>query len=225
VGGGKVRRYFAIGDIHGCLESLERLLEKIRPHLNPQEDMLVFIGDYVDRGPDPRGVVERLIRLKREYPHVVCLLGNHEDMFLRWVKTGQDLDLYLYNGGGGTIRSYMEGGKFKLPEEHLRFFESLLLWYETDQYLFVHAGLRPGVPLEKQDPMDLLWIRGEFIMSKYDFGKIVIFGHTPLRQVLIMENKIGIDTGAVYGGELSCVELPSLKIYSVPGWEGFGLFR
>lgn len=215
----EVRKYFAIGDIHGCLESLEALLEEVLPHVDPEKDLLVFIGDYVDRGPDPRGVIERILDLKARYK-VVALMGNHEDMLLNWVLEGRDLDLYLYNGGGATLRSYQKEGRVQIPEQHLAFLRSLPLYYQTEKYLFVHAGLRPGIPLESQDPMDLLWIRGEFIRSRFDFGKVVVFGHTPLREPLVMPNKIGIDTGAVYGGRLTCVELPALRFYSVPGWEG-----
>ncbi|RLA81969.1 MAG: serine/threonine protein phosphatase [Deltaproteobacteria bacterium] len=220
MGQGKVKRYFAIGDIHGCLSSLEALLERLNPLLDPEEDAIVFVGDYVDRGPDPRGVIERIIKLREEFPNVICLMGNHEDMLLNWVTKGEDLELYLYNGGGSTIRSYSGGGSFQLPPSHLEFLKSLLLYYETDHYLFVHAGLRPGIPLQRQERFDLLWIRGDFIFSRHDFGKIVVFGHTPLREPLVMDNKIGIDTGAVYGGRLTCVELPALRFYSVPGWEG-----
>lgn len=220
MGKGEVGRYFAIGDIHGCLRSLEALLKLVLPQVDPERDTIVFIGDYVDRGPDPRGVIQRIIDLKRDYPRVVALKGNHEDMLLGWVEEGRDLDLYLFNGGGSTIRSYEREGRFQIPEEHMEFLRSLVLYHETENYLFVHAGLRPGVPLEQQDPMDLLWIRGEFIRSRADFGKVVVFGHTPLREPLVMPNKIGIDTGAVYGGRLTCVELPTLKFYSVPGWEG-----
>lgn len=219
MGQGEVKRYFVIGDIHGCLSHLERMMEELRPRLRPEEDALVFIGDYIDRGPDPRGVVERILRIREEFPHVICIMGNHEDMFLTWVTTGRDLDLYLFNGGGVTIRSYQEGGQFRLPPEHLRFISSLPLYYETEDYIFVHAGLRPGVPLEQQDRFDLLWIREDFIHSSYDFGKLVIFGHTPLRRPLVMKNKIGIDTGAVYGGPLTCLELPALEFYSVYGSE------
>jgi len=219
VGEREVGRYFAIGDIHGCLGPLEALLEEILPKVDPERDTLVFIGDYVDRGPDPKGVIERILELKERY-RVVALKGNHEDMLLNWVEHGRDLDLYLFNGGGSTLRSYDKDGRFELPPHHLEFLRSLVLYHETEEYLFVHAGLRPGVPLERQDPMDLLWIRGEFIRSRFDFGKVVVFGHTPLREPLVMPNKIGIDTGAVYGGRLTCVELPAVRFYSVPGWEG-----
>lgn len=214
-----MKRYFVIGDIHGCLSHLERMMEELRPRLRPEEDAIVFIGDYIDRGPDPRGVLERIIAIRQEFPHVICIMGNHEDMFLTWVTTGKDLDLYLFNGGGVTIRSYQEGGEFRLPPEHLNFISSLPLYYETEDYIFVHAGLRPGVQLQQQDRFDLLWIREEFIRSNYDFGKLVIFGHTPLRRPLVMKNKVGIDTGAVYGGPLTCLELPALRFYSVYGSE------
>jgi serine/threonine protein phosphatase 1 len=215
VGEREVARFFAIGDVHGKLTSLEHLMGEIEPALNPQQDTLVFLGDYIDRGPDSKGVVDLVIRIQNEFPHVVCLKGNHDAMFLDWALNGRNYDLYLYNGGGTTIRSYSQGGEFRLPPEHLEFFTSLRLYYETEQYIFVHAGLRGGIPLDEQDPHDLLWIRDEFILSPYDFGKTVIFGHTPLQRAFITPRKMGIDTGAVYGGKLTCLELPSRKLYSV----------
>jgi len=215
VGKGEVEKFFAIGDIHGNLSHLERLMEEIKPSLSPQRDTLVFLGDYIDRGPDSKGVVDFILQLRTELPHLRCLKGNHEAMFLEWLLNGKDYDLYLYNGGGATIRSYSQHGEFTLPQEHLDFFTSLLLYYETEQYLFVHAGLRGGIPLEDQDPHDLIWIRDEFILSPHDFGKMVVFGHTPLQRVFRAPNKIGIDTGAVYGGKLTCLELPAQKLYSV----------
>ncbi|MDY6852862.1 MAG: serine/threonine protein phosphatase, partial [Thermodesulfobacteriota bacterium] len=102
-----------------------------------------------------------------------------------------------------------------IPQSHYDFLESLAHYYETEDYIFVHAGLRDGILIEDQDPHDLLWIRDEFISSDYDHGKRVIFGHTPFREPLVQPNKIGIDTGAVFGGRLTCLELPGLKFYSV----------
>ena len=215
VGEREVEKFFAIGDIHGNLSHLQRLIEEIKPALNPQRDTLVFLGDYIDRGPDSKEVVDFVLKVRKEFPHVVCLKGNHEAMFLDWFLDGKNYDLYLYNGGGATIRSYSQEGEFILPQAHLEFFTSLLLYYETEQYIFVHAGLRGDIPLEEQDPNDLIWIRDEFILSPHDFGKIVVFGHTPLQGVFIAPNKIGIDTGAVYGGKLTCLELPTQKRYSV----------
>lgn len=211
-------RLLAIGDIHGCNRKLKQLLDLIR--VDPLGDTLVFIGDYIDRGPEVRGVIDTLRDLKEACRNVICLRGNHEDMFLNHYLEGQDEDLFLYNGGQSTLSSYgltladaRAGTGF--PENHLRFFTSLPLSYETQEYLFVHAGLRPGRPLAAQSPDDLLWIRREFIDSECDFGKTVVFGHTPLYEPLIEKNKIGIDTGAVYGGCLTCIELPSRKIYQV----------
>jgi len=211
-------RLLAIGDIHGCNRKLKQLLDRIK--VDPHADILVFIGDYIDRGPEVRGVIDTLRDLKEACRNVVCLRGNHEDMFLNYYLEGQDEELFMYNGGQSTLSSYgltladaRAGTGF--PENHLRFLSSLPLSYETQEYLFVHAGLRPGVPLAAQSPDDLLWIRREFIDAECDFGKTVVFGHTSLYKPLIEKNKIGIDTGAVYGGCLTCIELPSRKIYQV----------
>ena len=211
-------RLLAIGDIHGCNRKLQQLLARIDP--DPDADRLVFIGDYIDRGPDVRGVIETLLSLKKTCPNMVCLRGNHEDMFLNYFTQGQDEELFFANDGGITLSSYglsladARAGR-GFPEDHLRFIASLPLSYETQAYLFVHAGLRPGLSLADQSPEDILWIRREFIDSECDFGKTVVFGHTALHAPLLEKNKIGIDTGAVYGGCLTCIELPSRKIYQV----------
>jgi serine/threonine protein phosphatase 1 len=214
-----MNKIFAIGDIHGCLGKLQALIMNIG--IDPQKDTIIFIGDYIDRGNSSREVVDYVIRLKKEYKKVVCLLGNHEYMLIRYLE-GVDEDLYLENGGIATLHSYgislsdePEERKTKIPPGHRKFFESLSPHYETKDYIFVHAGLKPGLPLDEQTTHDLLWARHEFIDAEYDFGKIVIFGHTPLSYPLIMPNKIGIDTGAIYGGKLTCVELPTVKIHQV----------
>ena len=210
-------RIFAIGDIHGCISKLENIIDRI--DLDAQNDTLVFIGDYIDRGPDSKGVVDFVLELRESINQVICLLGNHEQMFLDYLHDKNfNKEIFLVNGGGNTISSYgvietSEGIKVDVPESHMQFFTSLLPYYETDDYIFVHAGLRPNIPLEKQSIEDLIWIRHEFINSSYDFGKIVIFGHTLFSQPLIEPNKIGIDTGAVYGGKLTCIQLPEVKIY------------
>jgi serine/threonine protein phosphatase 1 len=210
-------KIFAIGDIHGCISQLDRLVAQL--DIDAGDDTLVFIGDYIDRGPDPKGVVDYIIDIRRSFRNVVCLSGNHEDMFLNYCLDRRDEKLYMANGGMVTLESYRftrEGTEeLILPESHREFFASLRTYYETDDYIFVHAGLRPGIPLDRQDREDLLWIRFEFINSLYNFGKTVIFGHTPssLSKPLIDKNKIGIDTGAVYGGKLTCIELPEMKVY------------
>lgn len=216
---GEMRRVFAIGDIHGCLDQLRILVEKIA--VDREDDTLVFVGDYIDRGRRAREVVDYIIRLRNRIKNVVCLLGNHEQMFLRYLE-GVDEEMYLYNGGRATLFSYgipvmsaPQERKAAVPEDHLLFFQSLLPYYETENYIFVHAGLLPGLMPGEQNLHDLLWIRQEFISSNYDFGKKVVFGHTPMRRPLIEENKIGIDTGAFAGGNLTCVELPKLIIHQV----------
>jgi serine/threonine protein phosphatase 1 len=133
--------------------------------------------------------------------------------------SGEDKLSFLYNGGEATLRSYMKAGGLNeanlIPPEHLEFFDNLRLYYETENYIFVHGGLKANIPLEHQDEWDMLWLRDEFIYSDFDFGKLVIFGHTPFREPLILDNKIGIDTGAVYGNKLTCVELSAMKFFSV----------
>jgi serine/threonine protein phosphatase 1 len=212
-------KIFAIGDIHGCISQLDRLVAQL--DIDAGNDTLVFIGDYIDRGPDPKEVIDYIIDIKQSIRNVVCLSGNHEDMFLNYCLDRRDEELYMANGGMRTLASYgfnREGTEeLILPESHREFFTSLQTYHETDDYIFVHAGLRPGIPLDRQDREDLLWIRFEFINSSYDFGKTVIYGHTPisLNKPLIDKNKIDIDTGAVYGGKLTCIELPEVKIYQV----------
>lgn len=211
-------KIFAVGDIHGCYEKLVAMM-KVLPWDRDNGDVLIFIGDYVDRGPQSREVVEYLVRLKRKGGNLVFLKGNHEKMLLDYYIQQRDQMLYVANGGGETIASYVEGGigrkAFVLPEDHLEFLLSLSLYYETDQYIFVHAGLRDGIPLEKQVEEDLLWIREEFIYSPYDWNRRVVFGHTALETPFVTPGKIGIDTGAVYGNKLTAVELPRMKFYQV----------
>ena len=203
---------YVIGDIHGCLRPLQRLLDKITPQPG---DEVIFIGDYIDRGPQSREVVEHLLGLSYR---CVFLLGNHEKMLLDYLD-GKDEGLFLANGGLETIKSY-GGHVANIPPAHLRFFRDLRLMYETEYYLFVHAGIRPLVSLENQTVDDLVWIRQEFFQFIGRFSKLVVFGHTPLRQVLMAPDRIGIDTGCVYGGKLTCVKLPEREIIQVPGQRG-----
>jgi serine/threonine protein phosphatase 1 len=209
-----MKKIFAIGDIHGCYDRLKALMEKIP--IDCSRDTLVFIGDYIDRGPHSVEVVDYLIHLKKRVPEVIFLKGNHEDMLDKFI-TGADRFTYLLNGGQQTLDSYLtkpvQSEFFPIPPDHMEFFKSLRLFYETEEFIFVHAGLRPRVPLKSQNTEDLLWIRNKFVSTKYDFGKRVIFGHTPLKKPLVEPNKIGIDTGAVYGNALTCVQLPDLVFF------------
>jgi len=209
-----MKKIFAIGDIHGCYDRLKALVEKIP--IDFSRDTLLFIGDYIDRGPHSVEVVDYLIQLKNRFPEVIFLKGNHEDMLDKFLN-GDDRFTYLLNGGQQTLDSYLtkpvQSEFFPIPPDHMEFFKSLRLFYETEEFIFVHAGLRPRIPLESQNTEDLLWIRDKFISTKYDFGKRVIFGHTPLKKPLVEPNKIGIDTGAVYGNALTCVQLPELVFF------------
>jgi serine/threonine protein phosphatase 1 len=145
------------------------------------------------------------------------LKGNHEAMFLDFLQ-GLQREMFLHNGGYSTLREYWGDNweylkELHLPPEHERFYRELRLYYETPDYIFVHGGLKPGVPLTEQQEEDLLWIRGEFIASLEDFGHRVIFGHTPFKHPLLLPNKIGIDTGAVYGNFLTCLKLPQQEFF------------
>jgi serine/threonine protein phosphatase 1 len=209
-----VERIFAIGDIHGCYDPLVRLLGRVP--IDWTRDRLVFMGDYIDRGPQSFEVIEHLIELQKRHPETVFLKGNHEQMLADYL-SGKDRMTYLYNGGQQTLDSYLRNssapGRYPIPEAHLRFFESLQLMFETENYIFVHAGLRKGLPLENQRPEDLLWIRENFVDTRHSFGKRVVFGHTPFDEPRVEPNKIGIDTGAVYGNKLTCVQLPEEEFF------------
>jgi serine/threonine protein phosphatase 1 len=209
-----VERIFAIGDIHGCYDLLVQLLGRIP--IDWPRDRLVFMGDYIDRGPQSFEVVQHLIELQERQPGTVFLKGNHEQMLADYL-SGKDRLTYLYNGGQQTLDSYLRHakspGSYPIPDAHLRFFESLRLMFETENYIFVHAGLRQGLPPERQRAEVMLWIRENFIDSRHSFGKRVVFGHTPFDEPWVEPNKIGIDTGAVYGNKLTCVQLPEEEFY------------
>ena len=213
-----MNKIFVIGDIHGMREEALSLIYKLPFE---KDDLLIFLGDYIDRGYDSKGVIDFLLKFKKEHKNVIFLMGNHEDMLLSYMNGTFNEKYYFFNGGEATLKSYnipsyqyLYTEKY-IPRIHLDFLRSLKLYYETDKYLFIHAGLRPGIPLPEQNREDLLWIRDEFIYSNYNFGKIIIFGHTTfLEGPLIMEDKIGIDTGLVYGGRLTSLSLPDMKFYT-----------
>lgn len=212
-------KIYAIGDIHGCRTKLKTLMSDIG--IDFRKDTLVFIGDYIDRSEFSRDVIDYVSGMQDAHENVVCLLGNHEQMFMNYLE-GVDEEIYMKSGGMQTLRSYeiflsddIKTRKRKMSARHRSFLEALLPYYETEKYIFVHAGLRPGIPLADQSQHDLLWIRHEFINAEHDYEKTVVFGHTPFMIPLIDKNKIGIDTGAVYGGKLTCIEFPGLKIYQV----------
>jgi serine/threonine protein phosphatase 1 len=203
-------RLLAVGDIHGCLDHLQRLLARVEP---TPADRVVFLGDFIDRGPDGKGVIDYLLDFGRRFPCSVFVRGNHEQMFLDFL-AGRDQLTFLYNGGFTTLESYREEAGIRVPRAHLDFLETLPLYFETERFIFVHAGLRPGFPLAGQQEQDLLWIRDEFLESAYDWGKTVVFGHTPVRQPYFGGNKIGVDTGAVFGRVLTCCDVERRRCWT-----------
>lgn len=203
-------RLLAIGDIHGCRDQLRELLERVAPQ---PEDRMVFLGDYLDRGPQSRGVIEDLLGLAERFPETVFLRGNHEQMFLDFLD-GTDRLTFLINGGQATLKSYGSAGE--VPPAHLDFLRRLPCLFVCGDFVFVHAGLRPGLSLEQQREQDLLWIRHEFLAADYDWGRTVVFGHTPLQQPLLTERRIGVDTGAVYGRTLTCCDVNVRRCWQVP---------
>lgn len=214
-------RICAIGDIHGCLDQFESLLGRIEEMLGSEDYRLVFLGDYIDRGPDIAGVVARLIAIAEARPDTVFLRGNHEAMLLEFLYDPPSMAaVFLGNGGEETLRSYGCGiwgarnahaladeAREKIPEAHLAFLRTTTFSEQIGDYFFCHAGVRPGVPLRKQSTDDLLWIRNRFLDSDADFGAVVVHGHTPSTKPVTKANRIGIDTGAVFGGPLTAVLL------------------
>jgi len=216
-------RIYAIGDVHGRIDLLDSLLARIDDNLAtaPIERAIhVFLGDYIDRGPNSRNVVDRLIERSRTH-EVVCLKGNHEAFILEFLEDPAVLADWRQLGGLPTLMSYgltppsrMESSGHEkiaaalrqtMPDEHRKFLSSLQMTFVCGDYFFVHAGVRPGVPLAAQEEQDLLWIRDEFLGSKTDFGKIVVHGHTPIEAPDIRRNRINIDTGAFASGNLTCL--------------------
>lgn len=209
---------FVIGDVHGCVDQLGELLHKLP--LGPKS-AIVFVGDYIDRGPSSRQVIELILELRR-YHRVFPLLGNHESLLLDFIDDPTPLKRarFTYNGGGATLQSYcVESGEFSIPPEHVAFFRSLSLAQQTSSHVLVHAGL-PDLPLDAirlQEQRDtLLWVRGTFHRSTFDWGKTIVHGHSRVPKVHIDPRRINVDTGCVYGGALSAVHLPSLRTYRVP---------
>jgi len=213
-------RTLIFGDIHGCRKEFKKLLELVGA--DPIRDRLVFLGDYVDRGPDSCGVVDDILVLKQQFRGTITLKGNHEEMLLNFL-AGRDLEFYLAVGGRQTLLSYGCAEPFdyscalNIPENHRHFLYNLLPYWEDEQFIYVHAGLRPGIHLTQQTPDWLYWAAGgRFVSQHYDFGKRVIFGHSALAAPLVEPDKIGLDTGAVYGGQLTCLLLPDMKFVQVP---------
>ncbi len=203
-----------IGDVHGQIRKLEPLLELCEARAGP-EARLIFVGDYVDRGPEAKAVVTLLMALQRERPgQVVCLRGNHEAVVLaaahdrmHALPGGIDMDAWLSPSGGGlqTLASYRVRHARDLPPAHLDWMASLPLAYDDGLQFFAHAGVRPGRALREQEEDDLLWIRQPFLSHAGSFGRLVVHGHTPVatRVPDLRSNRLNLDTAAGYDGPLT----------------------
>jgi Calcineurin-like phosphoesterase len=215
---------YVIGDIHGCADELQYLIDALPL---ARGDRLVFLGDYIDRGPDSRGVVSFLIALQNSHREIefVFLKGNHEDMLLSYLGlNGQHGDMFLVNGGKATFESYGIAASRPLPQEvlsaipseHLIFFERLESYHIMDSFLCVHAGVNPRKMLVDQTDEELFWIRNTFIYSAHILPYTVCFGHTPQPTVFYdLPYKVGLDTGLVYGNMLTCLEVDEKVLYQI----------
>ncbi len=221
-------RLYAVGDIHGRDDLLDRLLQSIEQDAAAAQDVrrvLVYLGDYVDRGLGSRQVIDRLLDPPLQGFETVHLLGNHEEAFLGflegmpiafdWFKYGGLETLYSYDvpiprraSGPRDIEALRRLAVAAVPAAHVDFLRGCKLWHVEGDYAFVHAGIKPGVPLERQRPDDLLWIRDEFLTSRADHGgKVVVHGHTICERPEIRPNRVNIDTGAYASGRLTCLVL------------------
>lgn len=221
------RRIYAIGDIHGCADLLERLhvmIARDAAARGPAKNILIYLGDYVDRGEDSRGVIALAAGPHPQGFEKVHLCGNHEALMLEFLDYPERAANWLGMGGGEALRSFgletvsefATAARFSaaaallraaLTPQELGFLTGLKRYYRDGHYFFAHAGVRPGVPLEDQDPRDLMWIRKPFLDSAINFGAVVVHGHSVRRTVEMKPNRIGIDTGAFTTGKLTCLGL------------------
>ena len=224
------KRVFAVGDVHGRDDLLVELLAQIEADIaqeTPRSAVLVFLGDLIDRGPDSREVIERLRTLQLPMTRMVFLAGNHEEALLRilegdsryaldWLRFGgrQCIESYGFDAAAVAAMSPRDAGRAirrAIPAEHGAFLRSFGDTLSIGDYLFVHAGIRPGVPLARQDQADLRWIREPFLDDERDHGFVVVHGHTISDGVIETHNRIGIDTGAYATGRLTALGLEGDK--------------
>jgi serine/threonine protein phosphatase 1 len=213
--------------VHGRLDLLDALLGMIANDLNDNppssRPALIFLGDYIDRGPDSRGVVDRLLELSRgNQANVHCLKGNHEQVLLNFLEDRNIGPAWTFHGGSATLKSYgiqpppldapledyaaiQTALREALDPSHLAFYKSLKLYFVQDDYAFMHAGFRWGTPLEKQTENDLLWIRADFLNAEERASHVIVHGHTPSDAIYLGFGRIGLDTGAYATGRLSAI--------------------
>jgi serine/threonine protein phosphatase 1 len=221
---------YAVGDIHGCLDQLDRLLTAIRADAKGERAEIVFVGDYIDRGPDSRAVVERLINL--DFPtglKSTFLKGNHEQVLLDFLAGDEIGDQWVQFGGADTLASYgvtppsgsatqekwseiRRDLQLALPESHLQFYRETQICAERGCYLFVHAGVNPDTPLTEQTERDMMWIRDPFLYDERALDRIIVHGHTPEEKPFCDNRRIGIDTGVYATGVLTAVRLQGRRV-------------
>ena len=224
------RRVYAVGDIHGRADLLAAVFRRIDHDLKARpaaKTVQVFLGDYIDRGPHSRQVIDLLLARQREH-EVELLKGNHEACAVQFLSDPTVLSQWRLIGGVNTLLSYgvipkgrnnpqsqqevAAAFRQSFPDSHRRFIQGLKLSFTCGDFFFVHAGVRPGTPLQKQAEHDLLWIREDFLLHEESFGKVVVHGHTPAREPDVRPNRINIDTGAYATGQLTCLVLEGDRI-------------
>ncbi len=220
------KRVYAVGDIHGRTDLLKKIRDMIVADTetrDPAENIVIFLGDYIDRGPDSRGVIEILANDPLPGFRTICLMGNHEDFMVRFLEDPRLGPPWLTFGGIATLKSYgvtiekiysevalnkaRDELMAKLPPSHWAFLQGLETYHVEGDFLFVHAGIRPGIATEEQEAQDMMWIRDDFLNSGIEHDHVVVHGHSINPRAEILDNRIGIDTGAYATGKLTCLVL------------------
>jgi serine/threonine protein phosphatase 1 len=197
---------YAIGDIHGSLQKLCDLLAQCERHADGRPATFVFLGDYIDRGPDSAGVIDKLMDLQsRLTDRMIALKGNHEAVAIEVIDGETEEELWLREGGVATLRSYGVAHARDLPNEHVAWMRSRPLYYDDGRRFFVHAGIDPDKPLDAQRDRDFTWIREPFLSDLRDHGRLIVHGHTPQPTGTPdwRGNRLNLDTAAVFGGPLT----------------------
>jgi serine/threonine protein phosphatase 1 len=212
-------KIIAIGDVHGCAEELKALIYKLPLDT---ETTLLFLGDYVDRGPDSKGVIDTVLDLSELY-NVIALKGNHEwlmEEFLKKPGNSVASGNFILNGGSATLASYSnDGTTFSIPAAHKKFLAELRLYHETETHFFVHAGIPPNfkftTEIDAKTAQQFLWIRDLFLKSKIKWPKVVVHGHTPVEKAEVLSNRVNLDTGCVFGRQLTAMNMATGQLFSV----------
>jgi serine/threonine protein phosphatase 1 len=215
-------RLYAIGDVHGCRDLLAEMHARIDAEIardRPADWRVVHVGDYCDRGPDTRGVIDFLIARMAADSRVICLRGNHDEGFRSFLASRPGAGIFINNGGETTAASYGVEADFSppaiertraalvraVPDAHVAFLAALPYATVVGDFFLCHAGIRPGVPLERQDPQDLIWIRERFLDDPQLHPRVIVHGHTPAEAVELRPNRVNVDTRAFASGRLSAL--------------------